>query len=210
MRRPLFPLSILISMALAALPGRAHATVRPPSDSLTVEVRWLYRTETDWRARLRLVHFTTIGSAPGAASNGALAFRLRDSLAITEIDSALIVLPDTQVPAPGFSVLMPNAPVANGFRAQKLPLSSGFWRGALAAIPSPPVLPNMPVDVCWFVRVAPGTEDTTLAGAIEKSYFCSATGTGAGGLNSNIAFKPATVVVTSSHGTAGRRRHVDF
>ena len=167
----------------------AMATVRPPSDSLTVEIKWLDRDAPQWRARLRLVRYSTATVPPGSTTYNALAMRAPDSLVITRADSALVVIPGTQVVWPGYPALRPNAAVATEFRTQGTAPAGGIWSGALGGAPTSCVLPNEPVDVCWFVRVVAGSTDGAILDAARSSWFGSGPSSAAPMLGADVLFK---------------------
>lgn len=181
----------------------AHATVRPPSDTLSVELKWLDRAAPVWRARLRLVRYSTATVAPGSATFTAVSLRAPDSLVIAGADSALIVIPGTQVVQPGYPVLRPNAAVTLAMRTHAAAPAGGFWCGALGAAPTSSVLPNEPVDVCWFVRVLAGSSDAAVLTAIKGSWFGSGPSSAVPVLGAGVAFKRAGKARTGSLGGGG-------
>ncbi len=191
---------LLIALTLLMAPS-ARATVRPPTDSLTVEIKWLDRDAPQWRARLRLVRYTTATVPPGSTTYTALAMRTPDSLVITGADSALVVIPATQVMWPGFPKLRPNAAVATAFRTQPSAPAGGIWSGAMGGAPSSCVLPNEPVDVCWFVRVVAGSSDRAILDAVRSTWFGSGPSSAAPVLGAGVLFKrPSKATNTSVTG----------
>ena len=179
----------LVTVGALAFAPRAHATVRPPTDTLTVELKWLDRTSPTWRARVRLVRYSTQTVAPGPPVHTALSLRVPDSLVITGIDSALVVLPGTQVAVPGYPTLRPHVPAQQAFRAHPAAPAGGFWRGAMASVRTASVLPNDPVDVCWFLQVAAGTSEGALLDKLQETRFGSGPANAAAVLGSGVQFK---------------------
>ena len=176
--------ALTLLMATSAL-----ATVRPPSDSLTVEIKWLDRSAPQWRARLRLVRYSTATVPPGSTTYTALALRPPDSLVIIGADSALVVIPGTQVVWPGYPALRENAGAATAFRTHPSAPAGGFWCGARGAAPTSAVLPNEPVDVCWFVRVLAGSSEQSILAAVRNSWFGSGPSSAAPALGAGVMFK---------------------
>ncbi len=196
----------MLLFALAPLvSSSAHATVRPPTDSLTVHLRWLDRDSPQWRARLRLTRYSTATVAPGSAVYTALSLRAADSLVIIGADSALIVIPGTQVVWPGYPALRANTAITTALRTHAAAPAGGFWFGALGSAPTSSVLPNEPVDVCWFIRVAAGTSDQSVMQAVQGAWFGSGPSSAAPVLGAGVAFKRASKAHQGSIGGGGAR-----
>jgi hypothetical protein len=198
-----------ISALLLALgAGHAYATVAPPVDSLRVEFLKLDSDEPATHLRLRLVRYTTTGIAPATTAFTGLALRLPDSLTITGVDSALVVLPGTQIPSPEFPVLLPDTAIVTAFRAQPSAPAGGFWLGVRGGVRTLIGLPHEPVDVCWFVRIAASAGPTSIPFALLGATAASASTNGARALSGNVAFKHISKARPSmlGGGSGGRRR----
>ncbi len=206
---PRWAAAACIVAACALSPSHAHATVRPPADSLRVRFDWIDQGGSPWLARVRALRYTTSGSAPGTTVFTALALRLADSLAVAGADSALVVLPGTRIPAPGYPVLLPDAPTATAFRNQAGAPAGGFWLGARATARTAIVLPNEPVDILWFVRVIPDSTGTAAPIALRGATFGSATANGAGAPTGNVAFKTVSKLGVSSPRGGGGPHAID-
>lgn len=188
MRPVVLALASFAMLAVFATPARA--TVRPPSDTLRVELAWVQRTVAPWTARIRLVRYATATVAPGSGVRTSLALRTTDPSVILGADSAVVVLPGTAVRVPGIPQLAADAAVAEAFRVRPGAPAKGTWYGAMGSAPAMPVLPNEPVDVCWFVRVPGGTPDDGLITAVRGCTFASATAS-AGVPGADAAYKAA-------------------
>ena len=211
--RPLAPRApaVLLAAALfAGAPSAAHGTVRPPADSLAVELKWLARTGPVWTARLRLLGYVTTGHTPGSPFYTSLALRLPDSLAILGADSALVVLSGTQLPAPGYPSLPVSAAAATAFRNKPSAPPGGVWRGAFSPTPATIVPPNQPVEVCWFVRTPAGISTADVMSAVRRATFGSATGDVSANPVADFAFKSVTNVrIAGGGGGSSRPKTID-
>jgi hypothetical protein len=169
-----------------------------------VEVSWIDASSNPARVRIRLVRFLTVSISPTLPTRTALALRFADTTVVRGSDSAYVVLPGTRVRVPGLATLLPDAVTANSVRTAPGAPAGGAWIGALGRADAMPVLPNQPVDVCWVLRVAPGTTPAALMNALAGATSGSANASASGSITGNAGFSPLRASGTSG-GSGGRR-----
>jgi len=194
------PILLAAAACLALAAPAARATTTPPADSLCVEYRWLDRTSTPWRASVRLIRYVTLGTQGGQGKFSAYAIQTSDSTAVQGVDSVQVVLPWTLLRVPGFPRLDASSPATTKFRTHPSAPAGGFWAGALGAAAMATTFPAQPVDVCFFLSIAPGTLDSALTRALSLSVFGSATADGSANLTGNVRFKPVYKVLVQGTG----------
>lgn len=197
-------LGLVAVCALASgAPREAHAAVVPPADSTCAVFDWVDRSASPWQGRIRLMRYLTLGVAGGGGAHAGFALRVPDSTVIVGADSAWVVLQGTQVRWPGLPVLLPSVAATADFAAHGQAPPGGSWRGLSSGESISTTLPGEPVDICLFVRVAPGTSDAVVGAVVLASVFGSAVTSPTGVLQSNVAFEPAACLKRSDAGGGG-------